>query len=80
MSPCDSQPGDPVDDINRQIETIDLVANGEFQRCIDITVFLVAAHVQVLVVGTPISEFVDQPGVAMKIDALRYRSCSGHTS
>lgn len=68
MSPGDSNLGNPLDDINRQSETIDLVPYGELERGIDIAMFLVAAHVKVFVVGAAVSELVNQLGVAMKVE------------
>ena len=35
-----------VDDVDRQTETVQLVADGELQRCVDVALLLVAAHVQ----------------------------------
>ena len=68
MSPGNSELRNPVDDIHRQIEAIDLVPHGEFERGINIAVFLIAAYVKVFVVGAAVSELVNQPGVAMKVE------------
>ena len=67
-APAHSELGNPVDDIDRQIETVNLVLHGELQRRIDIALFLIAAHVKVFVVGAAVSELVNQPGVAMKVE------------
>ena len=68
MSPGDSELGNPVDDVDRQIETVDLVPHGQLERRIDIAMFLVAAHVEVLVVGAAVGELVNQPGVAVEVE------------
>ncbi len=60
--------GNPVDDIDRQIKAIDLIPDGQLKGGIDIAFFLVTAHVQVFMVGAAISEFVNQPGVAVEIE------------
>ena len=74
MSPDNLELGNPVDDIHRQVEPIDLVPHGELERGINIAMFLIAAYVKVLVVGAAVSELVNQPGVAMKVknDRLVY--------
>jgi len=46
--------GHTVDNVDRQTETIDLVLDGQIERRIDVSFFLVTTHVQVLVVGTSI--------------------------
>ncbi len=68
MSPYNSELGNPVDDVNREVETIDLVLDGELQRRIDIAVLLVAADMEVLMIGPAVGEFVNQPGVTVEIE------------
>jgi hypothetical protein len=51
MSACDLELENPVDRVDLVIDAIDRVAHREVQRRVDIAVFLVATHVQVLVVG-----------------------------
>ena len=50
-----AQARNPVDDIDRQVEAIDLIVNGKLQRCVDVALFLVAADVDVLVVVATIA-------------------------
>ena len=50
-----------VDHVDGQAEAIDLVLDGQIERRVDVSFFLVAAHVQVLVIGPPIGQAVDQP-------------------
>ena len=59
---------DPIDHVDRQAEAIDLVLNGQIERRVDVSFFLVAAHVQVLVIGTPIGQAMDQPGIAVEVE------------
>ena len=44
LSPGDSELGNPVDDVNGQVETIDLVLDGQLQGRVDIAFLLVAAN------------------------------------
>ena len=45
------QAGDAVDDVDGEIEAVDLVEDGELERRVDVALFLVAAHVEVVVVA-----------------------------
>ena len=56
-----------VDDVDGETETVDLVFDGQFQRRVDIALFLVAAYVQIPVVGAAVGEAVDQPGIAVEV-------------
>ena len=56
---------DPVDHIDHQVEAVDLVADGQFQRSVDVSVLLVTANVEVGMVRAPAVEPADQPWVAM---------------
>jgi hypothetical protein len=38
--------GDPVNGINSQAEPVRLVADGEFQRCVDVPLFLIAPYME----------------------------------
>ena len=63
-----ASPGHPVDHVDREIEPVDLVADGELQRRVDIALFLVAADVEVAVVGAPVGKLVDEPGIAVEVE------------
>ena len=65
------QTWDAVDDIDRQVEAVDLIADRQFQWRVDIAFFFVAAYVNIRVVGPPISELVNQPRVSVKIENHR---------
>ncbi len=65
------QAGNPVDDIDGQVEAVDLVSHGQFKRGVDVAVLLVAPHVEVPVVRAPVGEPVDQPGIAVEIEDYR---------
>ena len=56
---------DPVDDVDGKAETVDLVLDCELQRGVDVAALLVAAHLEVVVVGAPVGGAVDQPGIAV---------------
>ena len=58
----------PVDHIDCQIETVNLVFHGQSKWCVDISLFFVASHMQVIVVCAPVGEFMNQPGIAMEIE------------
>ena len=64
--------GNAVDRVNRKTEAIRFVVDGEFHGRIDVPLFLIAAHVQVLVVGVPIGQPVNQPRVAVEIEDDRF--------
>ena len=57
-----------VDHVDGQAEAVDLVLDRQFQRRVDAAFFLVAAHVEVLVVGAAVGQAVDQPGVAVEVE------------
>jgi hypothetical protein len=48
--------GNAVDGVNRKTEAVGFVVDRQFHRCIDVPFLLVAAHVQVLVVGAPVGQ------------------------
>src|SRR3954453_13913181 len=60
------QPGYAVNDIDRQSEAIDLVLNGQIKGRVDISLFLVTAHMQVLVIRPSIGQPMDQPWIAVE--------------
>jgi hypothetical protein len=62
---------DTIDNVDRQVEAIDLVADGEFQWSVDVALFLVPANVDIGVVGSSISELMDQPGISMEVEDHR---------
>ena len=67
-----AQPRDAVDHVDRQAETVDLVVDGQFQRCVDVALLLVPAHVHVFMIGAAVSQPVDQPRVTVKIEDDRF--------
>jgi len=58
--------GYPVDDVGDQMEAIEIVHHRHVERRRGRSFFLVAAHVQVLVIGPPVGEPVDQPRIAVE--------------
>src|SRR5438477_10986296 len=49
------QRGHPVDNVDGQAKTIDLVLNRQIERRVDVPLFFVTTDVQVLVVGPSVS-------------------------
>src|SRR5208337_3892998 len=62
----------PIDHVHRNGEAINLVPNGQVEWSVDIAVLLVAADVQVLVIGAPVSEPVNQPRIPVKVEDDRF--------
>ncbi len=54
-----------IDDVLREVEAVELVQHGHVEGGGDGAFFLVAAHVQVVVVRAPVGEAVNQPGIAV---------------
>ena len=65
------QPWHPVDYVDGQREPIDFVVDGEFHWRIDVASLLVAAHVQVSVIVSTVSEAMNQPWVTMEVENNR---------
>src|SRR5678815_4956810 len=63
--------GDTVDDIDRQVEAVHLVADRKFQRSVDIALFFVPAHMDIGMIRSAIGELVNQPGISMKVEDHR---------
>ncbi len=62
-----TQFGHPINHINYQIESINLVSNCQLQRCVDIAFLLVAPDMNALLIGAPVGQLVNQPRVAMEV-------------
>src|SRR5215813_14489859 len=54
--------------VHRQAETVDLVLDGQFQRCIDVSLFLVTADVHISVIRATVGQTMNQPGISMKVE------------
>ena len=65
---CDAESRHPVDRIYGQAKTISLIADGKFQRRVDVALFLVAAHVNVVLARPAVGEAMDQPRVSMEVE------------
>src|SRR5271154_3466445 len=55
-----------VDDIADQMETVEVVDHAHVERRGRGSLFLVAAHMNVVVAGPPIGQAMDQPRIAVK--------------
>ena len=47
------------DHIDRDVEAVHLVQDGEFQRRVDVALFLITTHVEVFVVGPLVGQLMD---------------------
>src|SRR5215470_15816867 len=50
----DAETGHPIDSVNGQAEAVSLVTNGQFKWGIDVTLLLVAAHMDVVLTGAAV--------------------------
>jgi hypothetical protein len=57
-----------INHVDRDTESVGLISNGQLERRIDIPLFLVSAHVEIVMVMPSIGQFVDRPGVRMEIE------------
>jgi hypothetical protein len=69
------QPGHAIDDVNSEIKAVNLIADREFQRSVDIPFLFVAANMQIGVIGSAVGKFVNEPGISVEIKD--YRLVSG---
>ena len=60
-----AEPGHAVDHVHDQVEAVQVVEHDHVERRRGRALLLVAAHVEVAVVGAPVGEPVDQPRVAV---------------
>src|SRR5271165_3453812 len=64
----DAETRHAVDRVNGQREAVGLVTNSQLQRRVDVALFLVAAHVNAVLIRPAVGEPVDQPGVGMEVE------------
>lgn len=62
------QLGDAIHDIHRQAKAVDIVVDREFQRRVDAALFLIASHVDVVVVGAAVGKTMNQLRVAVEVE------------
>src|SRR5579872_6670947 len=60
-----TEPGHPVDHIHNQVESVHVVQDTHIERRCRSPLLLVAAYVQVVVVGAPVRKPVNQPGITV---------------
>jgi hypothetical protein len=60
-----AEPGHAVDHVHHQVEAVEVVEHHHVERRRGRALLLVAAHVEVVVVGAPVGQPVDQPRVAV---------------
>src|ERR1039458_9667596 len=60
--------GNAVNGVNCKTEAVSFVVDRQFHRGIDVPFLLVAAHMEVFVVGATVGQPVNQPRVSMEIE------------
>ena len=55
-----------IDHVARQVEAVQVVQHGHVERRGGGAFFFVSAHVQIVVIGAPIGQAMNQPGIAVK--------------
>src|SRR6476660_4296190 len=65
------KPGHPVDGVDGQTEAIGVIPDRKLQRSIDVTLFLVAADMDMVLTRSAIGEAVDQPRVPVEVKDYR---------
>src|SRR5215831_3594579 len=63
-----TETGHTVDSVNGQAEPVRLVANGQLQRCVDVALLLVTAHMDVALAWPTVSEPVNQPRIRVEVE------------
>ena len=61
-----------IDHIDRQIESVHLIQNSEFQRCINVALLLVSPHVKVIVIRSSICQLMDQRSICVEVEDHRF--------
>ena len=57
-----------IDDVDGQVEAVDLVQDRQFERCVDVALFLISANVEVVMILAPIRELVDERGIGVEVE------------
>jgi len=73
---CDTETGHPVNRIDGQAKAIGLVTDSEFQRRVDVALFLVATHMDVVLTWPAVGDAVDEPRVSVEVVATSVFSTS----
>ena len=60
------QPGHAVDHVAGQMEAVEIVQHRHVERRGRGAFLFISPHVQIVVIGAPISEAMDQPGIAVE--------------
>jgi hypothetical protein len=59
---------DAVNRVDGETESVRLVVDCQFHRCINVPLLLVTPYVQVPMVRAAVGETVNQPGITMKVE------------
>src|SRR5262245_28800766 len=68
VGPGHPQGGHAVDDVHGQAEAVNLVLDSQIKRRVDVPLFLVAAYVDVRMIGAPVGQAMDQRRIAVEIE------------
>src|SRR5689334_23399158 len=62
----------PIDDILNEMKAIELVQNDHVEWGRGRSLFLVSSDMQIFVVGSPVGQPVDQPGISVECEDDRF--------
>lgn len=62
------QAWDTINSIHSQTVPISFVPDGKFQWCVDVSLLLVAADVEIELAGSLVGESVNEPWVGMEVE------------
>ena len=68
-------PGIRLVHVNDEVETVDLIADGQFERGVDVAVLLVTTHVETGLGIPAVDQPVDEPWIAMEVEDHRLVGC-----
>jgi len=68
MSGSGAKRFDAIDHIDHEVEAVDLVDDGQFERCVDISIFFIAADMETTLLIPSIDQPVNQPRIAVEIE------------
>src|SRR5580700_1341600 len=62
------QRGNAIDRIDRQGIAIHLILDGQLHRGVDIAALLVATYMQIIVIGAPVGQPMNEPWISMEVE------------
>jgi hypothetical protein len=55
----------PINDVNREVKSVDVIQHGHFKWRRDRAFLLVFAHVKIIVIRSAVGQAMNQPGMPM---------------